>query len=111
MEESILISIKKLLGIIKDDKNFDTDIIIHINTVFTILNQMGVGPEDGFRIKDDTTKWNEYILDDKKLDDVITYIYLKVKLIFDPPLNGTVINAIKESISELEWRLNFHAEL
>lgn len=110
MEESILISIKKLLGIVKECNDFDTDIIIHINTVFAILNQMGVGPSEGFRIEDKDTTWSEYIQDDKKLDDVITYVYLKVKLIFDPPLNGTVINAIKESIAELEWRLNFHAE-
>lgn len=110
MEESILISIKKLLGISKECTDFDTDIIIHINTVFTILNQMGVGPEEGFRIKNQDTKWNEYIQDDKKLDDVITYVYLKVKLVFDPPLNGTVINANTQMINELEWRLNFHAE-
>lgn len=110
MEESILISIKKLLGISKECTDFDTDIIIHINTVFTILNQMGVGPEEGFRIKNQDTKWNEYIQEDDKLDDVITYVYLKVKLVFDPPLNGTVINANTQMINELEWRLNFQAE-
>lgn len=110
MEESILVSIKKLLGISKECTDFDTDIIIHINTVFRILNQMGVGPEEGFRIEDSDTTWSEYIQDNKKLDDIITYIYLKVKLIFDPPLNGTVINANKQMIDELEWRLNFQSE-
>ena len=91
--------------------NFDTDIIIHINTVFNVLNQLGVGPSDGFRIEDDTAVWTDYIPEDnKKLDAVKTYIYLKVKLIFDPPSSGAVMEAIKQSINEYEWRLNIQAE-
>lgn len=110
MNESILASIKKLLGITDDNTSFDMDIIIHINTTFMILSQLGVGPIEGFRIKDKKTKWNEFISEDDKLDDVITYVYLKVKLIFDPPISSTVIEANKQMINELEWRLNVEVE-
>ena len=104
--ESILTSIKKLLGIQEECEDFDTDIIIHINTVFTILNQLDVGPEKGYRIKDDTTTWEEYIKDDLLLESVKDYIYLKVKLIFDPPSSSAVIESINRTLSELEWRLS-----
>lgn len=110
MEESILISIKKLLGLSKDDDSFDTDIIIHINTAFTTLNQLGVGPEEGFSIEDDIATWSDFIGDDKKLKAVQTYIYLKVKLVFDPPLNSAILEANKQTLNELEWRLNLEAE-
>lgn len=110
MEDSILTSIKKLLGISKDYKNFDTDIIIHINTVFMILNQLGVGPSEGFSIEDEFATWDEYIDDDTKLKAVQTYIYLKVKLVFDPPMSSAVMEANKQMINELEWRLNVEAE-
>ena len=106
MEESILTSIKKLLGITEDDTNFDTDIIIHINSVFMVLNQLGVGPSEGFRIEDKYSTWDEYIAEDNDLDSVKTYMYLKVKLLFDPPLNSSVLEANKQLINELEWRLN-----
>ena len=110
MEESILTSIKKLLGITKEYKNFDADIIMHINTVFMILGQLGVGPKEGFMIEDDTSTWDEYIEDPIKLKAVETYIYLKVKLMFDPPLSSAVMEANKQMINELEWRLNVEAE-
>ena len=110
MEESILISIKKLLGLSKEDKSFDTDLIIHINTVFVTLNQLGIGPEEGFSIEDDTATWSEFIGDNKKLNAIQTYIYLKVKLVFDPPLSSAVMDANKQTINELEWRLNLEAE-
>lgn len=110
MEESILITIKKLLGISREYMYFDTDIIAHINTVFMTLNQLGVGPVNGFSIKDDKTKWGEFIGDNKKLNAVQTYIYLKVKLVFDPPLSSAVMEANKQMINELEWRLNVEAE-
>lgn len=109
-QDSILISIKKLLGFTPDYKVFDTDIIIHINTVFTNLNQIGVGPEEGFSIQDDKAVWTDFIKDNKKLNSVITYVYLKVKLIFDPPLSSSVMEAFKQTIDELEWRLNVEAE-
>lgn len=108
--ESILTSIKKLLGITEDYNHFDTDLIIHINTVLSILTQLGVGAEEGYSIKDSTAVWNEFISDDSRLELVKSYVYLKVKLLFDPPLSSAVIESINRQISELEWRLNVAAE-
>lgn len=113
MEEksSILISIKKLLGISKDYKNFDTDIIMHINTVFTVLNQLGVGPSEGYMIENEKDEWSDFIDESAyNFNSIKSYIHLKVKLLFDPPTSSTVMEAIKESIKELEWRLNIEAE-
>lgn len=110
MEESILTTIKKMLGITEDYTAFDLDIITHINSVFLILNQLGVGPSDGFRIEDKSNTWDEYIKDPKQLNAVETYIYLKVKLMFDPPLSSAVMKANEQMINELEWRLNVEAE-
>lgn len=110
MTDSILTSIKKLLGMTEEYTNFDTDIIIHINSVFMNLHQLGVGPSEGFRIEDEYTTWDDYITEDDNLDAVKTYIYLKVKLVFDPPLNGSVMEALKQSIAEYEWRLNVQAD-
>lgn len=110
MNDSILTSIKKLLGITEDYVNFDTDIIIHINSTFTTLRQLGVGPTEGFRINDKNSKWSDFVDYDDYLDAVKTYIYLKVKLVFDPPLNAAVMEAIKETIKETEWRLNVDSE-
>lgn len=104
--ESILTSIKKLLGI-EDCTDFDTDIIIHINSVFLTLNQLGVGPSEGFSIKDEYSAWSDFISEtDKNLEAVKSYVYLKVRLLFDPPTNSAVIEAMQRSISEYEWRLN-----
>lgn len=108
--ESILISIKKLLGLDAYYTNFDTDIIMHINTVFMSLNQLGVGPSECFSIEDDIAVWSDFIKDNTNLEAVKSYIYLKVKLLFDPPLSTAVMEAIKQQISELEWRLNVQSE-
>lgn len=108
--ESILTSIKKLLGITEDYTHFDEDLIMHINSVFMVLNQLGVGPEEGFIIEDDSTGWDEYISDPIKLQAVKSYIHLKVKLIFDPPASSTIMECYKQMISELEWRLNVAVE-
>lgn len=107
-KNSILTSIKKLLGISEDCIDFDTDIIMHINTVLMTLNQLGVG-EEGFQIEDKEAVWDEFI-DSSKLAATKSYIHLRVRLLFDPPLNSAIIEAIKESIRELEWRLNVKAE-
>lgn len=104
--DSILTSIKKLLGITEEYENFDQDIIIHINSAFMILNQLGVGPKSGFSIGDKSSTWDEFIPESSNLEAVKTYVHLKVKLMFDPPLSSTVIEAIKSQINELEWRLN-----
>lgn len=112
MEESILLSIKKLLGIEKDYTNFDTDIIIHINTAIMVLSELGVGPQDKiFKISSKEDKWNDFISDEDNLEGVKTYIYLKVKIVFDPPQHGPTLEAFKESIKEYEWRLNHQAEM
>lgn len=106
MNESILLSIKKLLGITSDDGAFDTDIIIHINTAFSVLNQLGVGPKEGFHISGLEEMWSEFLPTPHKLDSVKTYVYLKVKNIFDPPQSASIMQAYNETIKELEWRLN-----
>lgn len=109
-KDSILISIKKLLGITSECEDFDTDIILHINTVFMILNQLGVGTEKCFRIQDKEQVWTDFISDEDNIESVKSYIYLKVRLLFDPPLSSSVIEAINQSIHELEWRLNVQVE-
>lgn len=106
MDDSILTSIKKLLGIDEAYTHFDADIIMHINSVFMILNQLGVGPESGFSITDSDAVWSDFISNANTVEAVKSYIYLKVKLMFDPPLSGTVTDSITRTISELEWRLN-----
>ena len=103
--DSILTSIKKLLGIEEEYTQFDTDIIMHINTVFTILTQVGVGPAKGFSIKDKTAVWSDFTEGVIDLNSIQTYIFLKVKLLFDPPTSSAVIESMNRSISELEWRL------
>ena len=108
--ESILTSIKKLLGIAEDYEAFDTDIMIHINSVFMILTQLGVGPAKGFRITGPYETWEEFVSDGIVADAVKTYVYLKVRLLFDPPTSSAVMDAINRSISEYEWRLNVAAE-
>ena len=114
--DSILTSIKKLLGMTKDYTHFDADIIMNINTEFMSLKQLGIGPADGFIIEDDSATWDEYINveDDPSkltlLSAVKSYIHLKVELAFDPPQNSSVTESIKQRISELEWRLNVEAE-
>lgn len=109
--ESILTSIKKLLGIAEDYVHFDPDIIMHINSVFMILNQLGIGPKNGFSISDKNDTWDDYLQNDStNFEAVKSYIHLKVKLIFDPPLSSSVMEAMKQIINELEWRLNVQAE-
>ena len=108
--ESILTSIKKLLGIDEEYEHFDSDIIMHVNSVFMILNQLGVGPTDGFSIKDKTTTWEDFVTDLTKVEAIKSYVYLKVKLLFDPPLSSSVMESINRTISELEWRINVAAE-
>lgn len=108
--DSILTSIKKLLGITEEYTHFDEDLIIHINSALMILNQLGVGPEEGFSIKDDSAIWSDFISDDQSIEAVKSYVYLKVKLMFDSPLSSAVIESINRMIGELEWRLNVKAE-
>ena len=105
MDDSILTSIKKLLGIPEDYDPFDKDVVMHINTVLFSLNQIGVGPPNGFVISDKTTTWSEYLTDPTNLEAVKSYIYLKVRLLFDPPTSSVITESINRQIAELEWRL------
>lgn len=109
-ELSILNSVKKMIGVSSDYNVFNPDIIIHINSVFMTLHQLGVGPKNGFSITDENTMWTDFISDESNLNAVKTYMYLKVKLLFDPPLSTAVMECYKEQIKELEWRLNTQAE-
>lgn len=108
--DSILASIKKLLGIEEMYTHFDRDIIVHINSVFMILNQLGVGPEAGFAINGYSETWDEYLTGDPLLESVKSYMYMKVRKEFDPPTIGTVSESLNNMISELEWRINVAVE-
>lgn len=103
--ESILTSIKKLIGIDEEYTQFDTDIIIHINSVLMVLTQLGVGPSEGFMISDEYSTWEDFIGNKPYLNSVKTYVYLRVKLLFDPPPSSAAIEASKKIIDEFEWRL------
>ena len=103
--ESILTSIKKLLGITEDYEHFDGELMIHINSVFAVLNQLGVGPNAGFVITDKSFVWKDFLNDNKTLEFVKTFVYLKVRLLFDPPQSSAVIEAINRQASEYEWRI------
>jgi hypothetical protein len=108
--DSILTSIKKLLGIEADYTHFDPDIIININMVFMVLNQLGVGPSTCFSITDSTKVWSDFMSTSTNIEAVKTYVYLKVRLVFDPPTTSAAIEAIERQIDELEWRLNAQVE-
>lgn len=105
MPESILESTKKLLGIGPGDTAFDTDITIFINSAFSTLHQLGVGPALGFAITDKSDNWETFTLSNPILNSVKSYVYMKVKLAFDPPATSFAIDAVKEQIKEAEWRL------
>ena len=108
--DSILTSVKKMLGIEEEYTHFDSDVTMHINSVMLSLNQLGVGPSTGFMITDSTETWSDLLLDRLDLMAAKTFIFLKVKLVFDPPSSGFVVDAMERQIKELEWRLNVQAE-
>ena len=112
MEQSILISTKKILGIDKDYDVFDLDVITHINSAFSTLTQLGVGPAEGFMIVDDTLTWDDFFGDTPPIQDqsVKSYVFLKVKQLFDPPSTSYLIAATEKQIQELEWRMNVRRE-
>ena len=109
--DSILQSIKKLLGLDEDYDAFDDDVMMHINSVLMILTQLGVGPKNGFSITGEEETWEDYLGEDiSKLSAVKTYVYLKVKTMFNPTSSSVVNEATKEMLKELEWRLNSEIE-
>lgn len=110
MEPSILTSTKKILGLAPDYEAFDEDVIMHINTAFSTLTQLGVGPADGFMIEDDTAEWTDFIGDDIQFNAVKTYVFLKTRMLFDPPTTSFLLDSFNQQIQQLEWRLNVHRE-
>lgn len=108
--DNILDSIKSLLGIDAVDFSFDQEIIMHINSIFSTLNQLGVGPSDGFKITDDKTLWTAFTEERIDIEFIKSYIYLKVRLLFDPPQNSFLVKAIEDQTKELEWRIQLQVE-
>lgn len=104
--ESILTYVKKNIGLGEEPSHFDPDIISDINTVLATLTQIGVGPVEGFAISDSFATWSDFLPEEPKWNFVKTYVYLKVKLIFDPPQAQSLLTAIKEEIAEYEWRIS-----
>ena len=107
--DSILESIKKLLGIPKDYTAFDVDVIMHINTAFAILNQLGLGPEGGYGIEGYDDVWDDYIVS-YNMSMIKTFIYLKVRLAFDPPSSTALIESMQRTLDELTWRLELEGQ-
>lgn len=106
MEESIFKSVKKVLGLADDYTAFDQDILMHINSTFAVLQQLGIGPEAGFSIEDDDPVWSDFIgVDANHYQMVKSYIPLKVRMLFDPPTTSFAITAVEKQISEYEWRM------
>lgn len=106
MDESILSSVKSKIGMLDEYTEFDGPIIDYINSVFMVLKQIGVGPTEGFYIKDATAVWTDFMDESAELNGVKTYVGQKAKLMFDPPQSSALLQALKESIAEFEWRLN-----
>lgn len=110
MDESILNSVKKLLGIEESYNQFDADILMHINSVLMILRQLNVGPQSGYEITGAEETWSDFLGNDTvKFQAVKTYLYMRVRMMFDPP-TGSVAESTKNIINELEWRLNVEAD-
>lgn len=109
--DSILTTTKTLSGVMEEYENFDTDLIMYINSVFLVLKQLGVGPAEGFVIEDDSATWTEFIPDNKILrESVKAYMGNKVRLQFDPPTSSALLEALTRNVNEFEWRLNAEAE-
>lgn len=110
MSDSILRTVKKLVGIDENYDAFDLDIITHINSAMSTLDQLGIGPEEGFMIVDDSATWSQFLGDDPRLNSVKSLIGLKVRVVFDPPATSFTLDAFNKQIEELQWRLNVYRE-
>ena len=110
MTDSILDSVKKVLNLPNDYTHFDQDVIMHINAVFSTLHQLGLGPEEGFMIESNTATWITFLGGDPRLNNIKSYMYLRVRMLFDPPTTSYMIDAMEKQIKELEWRINTHRE-
>lgn len=108
---SILNDTKKMLGLAEDYNPFDLDVLTHINAVLSIVTQLGVGPPRGLVVEDETTQWESFLpLDDPRFNAVKTYVYLRVRLLFDPPTTSYLITAMEQQVQELTWRINVARE-
>lgn len=107
---SILNSTKKALGLSPTYDPFDPELIMYINNAFATLNQLGIGPDEGFAIESDAETWDDLLGDDKRFNGVKAYVAFKTRLAFDPPANSFTQEALKQQINELEWRLTILAE-
>ena len=105
MEESILKTIKQLIGCPDDFEQFDLDLTIHINSAFATLTQLGVGPKEGYRITGPDNVWSEFEEDAQKSSLIKDYVYIKTRLLFDPPTSSALMDSLKEQLKEMEWRL------
>lgn len=110
MEDSILNGTKKILGMEPSYTAFDFDIITHINSVFSTLGQLGVGPATGFMIEDDTATWDSFLENDNRYNLVKSYLYLRVRMLFDPPTTSYLLGAYEKQIEQMEWRINAERE-
>lgn len=108
--DSILQSVRKVMCGSATADEFDTDLIMHINTVFNMLTQLGVGPEAGFEITDDTAEWTDFVSSNVLLNSIKSYVYVRVRLLFDPPANQALITSMEKYADELGWRINLTAE-
>lgn len=106
MEQSILISTKKVLGLGEEYHPFDLDIITYINSSFSVLSQLGIGPDEGFSIQDEFAVWDDFVVPPIQQHVVKSFMYLKVRLLFDPPGTSYLLESINKQLAELEWRLN-----
>lgn len=109
MAQSILLNTKKVLGLAQDDTSFDQDVLMHINSVFATLNQIGIGPAEGFEIEGPEVMWDAFVTD-PRLNPVKSYMYLRLRVIFDPPSTSYAIESMAQQIKEFEWRLNVERE-
>ena len=110
MEDSILLTIKEMLGLSKTYPAFNTDVIRNVNGSLFTLMQLGVGPRTGFRITGASETWHDFIGDRKDLDAVVNYVYIKARIVFDPPTSSAVLQALKEEMKEYEYRLTTQVE-
>lgn len=105
--ESILLSVKDFIGPTVDNTDFDTSIIVQINTALSILTQLGVGPPEGFSVEGEFETWSDFMKDDPRLNMVKTFVQLKAKLIFDPPSNSSILESYNQTIKEIESRITY----
>lgn len=108
--DSIFVSIKKMLGLEDDYTPFDSDILVYINSALMTLTQLGIGPKEGFIVSDYTATWSDFLTNKTNLEAVKSYVYLSVKVLFDPPTSSFVMDAMQKQIEQIGWRLNVQAE-